>query len=230
MLPEPDQHQRRREFGWWDAHERNCIGCHSFDGYGGAIAETIEDEAMHPPMLVGQGSKVHPSWLFSFLKEPTTIRPWLEVRMPTFELSDSQATDLVKFFAGLDEREFKFETLTQEATAAEMAQGRALFGELKCQSCHVLGDQFPQGKPPSEWAPDLSMATARLQPDWIDEWLKDPQELLPGTKMPNFFYYFDEDDGYVELYPDAGKDIFKVREHVMSLGRPRGGAGHGASP
>ena len=52
-----------------------------------------------PPILTGEGAKVQPSWLFSFLKALVTLRPWLSVRMPTFHFTDPDATDLVHYFA-----------------------------------------------------------------------------------------------------------------------------------
>ena len=36
-------------------------------------------------------------------------------------------------------------------------------------------------------APDLTLARERLKPDWMVQWLKDPQVLQPGTMMPTFF-------------------------------------------
>ena len=42
------------------------------------------------------------------------------------------------------------------------------------------------------------------QRDWIVEWLRDPQKWLPGTRMPNFFFYYDEgEQKYVELMPNG---------------------------
>ena len=28
------------------------------------------------------------------------------------------------------------------------------------------------------------MAKSRLRPDWVIDWLKDPANIMPGTKMP----------------------------------------------
>ena len=45
-----------------------------------------------PPILNGEGAKVQPDWLFSFLQAPTPIRPWLKIRMPTFHLTITKMT------------------------------------------------------------------------------------------------------------------------------------------
>ena len=50
----------------------------------------------------------------------------------------------------------------------------------------MQGDKKPEG-PKDGWAPDLTMARQRLNPNWILKWLKDPQKVQPGTKMPSFY-------------------------------------------
>ena len=57
---------------------------------------------------------------------------------------------------------------------------------FNCFSCHQQGDKKPEG-PTTGWAPDLGLAHARLNPDWILQWLHNPQAIQPGTKMPSFY-------------------------------------------
>jgi len=210
------------EDGWKLVHERNCIGCHSFDGYGGAIASTLPDPALAPPMIRREGAKVNPDWLFRFLKGPTPIRPWLSVRMPTFHFDDPTATDVVKYFVALEDETLRFRS--QQASdegVHDLASGQQLFKDLQCQKCHVVGGQMPGGTP-ADWAPDLALAHDRLQHDWIVEWLKDPQKWLPGTRMPNFFFYYDDtEQKYVELMPDGEHKSQLIRDYVLSLGQRR---------
>jgi cbb3-type cytochrome oxidase cytochrome c subunit len=65
------------------------------------------------------------------------------------------------------------------------------------------------------WAPDLTLARQRLNPSWILKWLKDPQKVQPGTKMPSFF----------PGGPDnilGGKDDLQIealRDYLMTIGR-----------
>ena len=54
----------------------NCIQCHQIEEIGGYVKATLEDEAMAPPYLFPEGSKVQEPWLHGFLKGPTPIRPW----------------------------------------------------------------------------------------------------------------------------------------------------------
>ena len=227
----------------------NCQGCHILDGKGGAIRGPIamnlqargmsEEEAtaaavsFSPPIIDGEGDKVQPDWLFSFLKGPTTIRPWLEVRMPTFQFTDVEADALVHHFAARDQRIFPFQTLpSAPPKGLELTAAVKMFGPdyFNCWNCHQQGARKPPG-PPEGWAPDLTLASRRLNADWIERWLANPQKLMPGTKMPTFY---DPDDPKGSAPPDvlAGdpdRQIRALSEYVFTLGLRRGGAA-GASP
>ncbi|MGH7149944.1 MAG: hypothetical protein ACREIU_04570, partial [Planctomycetota bacterium] len=61
---------------------------------------------LSPPFLVREGYKVQAPWLFSFLKKPVTLRPWLEVRMPTYDFPDAEARALAEYFAADEDRNY----------------------------------------------------------------------------------------------------------------------------
>lgn len=172
------------EKGKWLILQRNCVACHNIDGWGGEIAEIITEQGMAPPALIHEGEKVHSDWLFQFLKSPGRIRPWLNVRMPNFRFSDEEANTLVQYFMAAGE-------VGPFATPSDLdqhvADGESLFKTYQCGTCHVVGDQVPEGRTAADLAPDLTMARTRLRADWIVKWLDDPQALLPGTRMPDFF-------------------------------------------
>ncbi|MBI3988000.1 MAG: c-type cytochrome, partial [candidate division NC10 bacterium] len=176
----------------------NCVGCHIVEVKGGKIRAYYDSPNLAPPPLeVGElheGEKVQAPWLFSFLKRPIPLRPWLQVRMPTFGLSDEEATGLVRYFAILGRQRFPYEFVNGMAPREHLQAGRTLVSKdyLDCFSCHQQGERKPEG-PPEGWAPDLTLAKTRLRPDWIVKWLQDPQKIQPGTKMPTFFA--DKDSG-----------------------------------
>jgi mono/diheme cytochrome c family protein len=208
-------------------HQYNCIGCHEIEGRGGFIRKYYQDTpALAPPVLNGQGEKVQSNWLFSFLKAPFPIRPWLDLRMPTFGLSDQHTNLLVSYFNGLSKVEIPFAYFNEKTVPPEhLAAARTLVSKeyFDCFSCHQQGDKKPEG-PQEGWAPDLTLARERLNPNWIVKWLQDPQKVQPGTKMPSFF----------PGGPDnilGGKDdkqIEALRDYLMALGNntgaPTGGA------
>jgi cytochrome c2 len=183
-------------------------------------------------MIRREGAKVNPDWLFRFLKEPSPIRPWLSVRMPTFHFDDPAATDLVKYFVALEDETLRFRSqMVDRSDHQDLQAGAQVFRDLQCQKCHVVGNQMPGGTP-ADWAPDLALAHDRLQRDWIVEWLRDPQKWLPGTRMPNFFFYYDEgEQKYVELMPNGELKAGLVRDYVLSLGQHRfAGVARGGRP
>jgi len=203
----------------------NCIGCHIIEGKGGAIRAfyKLEDLNMAPPLLeVGEfheGEKVRHDWLSNFLENPVPIRPWLKVRMPTFGLSDKEASAIVAYFSVLAKKRYPYELPRKYPLAPDLVQAGALLASpdyLNCFNCHQQGDKKPEG-PPEGWAPDLAMATSRLNPDWIVKWIKDPQKVQPGTKMPTFFP--DENSGPDDILEgNEERQILALREYLMSLG------------
>ena len=227
-------HNRSEKLDRIDAGRRlvkkyNCSGCHEIEGAGGDYRDVIiaheglsemVAKQVAPPPLKSQGARVYPDWLFKFLKEPSEIRYGLKVRMPTFELSDDEATTLVKYFSELDDEPFPYETLkTPTPTTAELRVGKQIFDELQCISCHPSqGEVIPEGSDKAG-RPDLSLANGRLKPDWLIDWMKDPQSLQPGTAMPQAWPLVGGQympvDGYAGN--DAEKQIQLVRDYLISL-------------
>ncbi len=88
----------------------------------------------------------------------------------------------------IEETKKKYLVEKEKEKPGYLTMARHLFESknVNCASCHVRGDITPEGEP-ADWAPDLSKARERLKPDWIVDWLLDPQLIQPGTKMPKFF-------------------------------------------
>jgi mono/diheme cytochrome c family protein len=205
----------------------NCTGCHVIDGRGGDIRRLYEKKPTEaPPNLLGEGRKVQADWLFDFLKSPTPIRPWLAVRMPTFGLDDGETYTAVHYFEGLDGVGSPFTYINaKDYVGPNVEAGRILASNdyLSCFSCHVRGGKFPEGEKDS-WAPDLAMAAKRLRPAWVVDWLRDPQKLLPGTKMPSFYADPENPDGPPDIL-DGNDDaqIRALRDYVISIGLEQAG-------
>ena len=161
-------------------HRRNCVGCHIIEGDGGDFVKLVADPSLGPPMLTPEGARVQPDWLYAFLRGPIPIRPWLDVRMPTFGLDDPNLNGVIRYFGAVSNTVGPFQThQIVNASNTNDAAGKELFELLKCQQCHVLG-AIPKDQPTANLAPDLRMAPDRLQPDWILQWLKAPAAILPA--------------------------------------------------
>jgi len=112
-----------------------------------------------------------------------------------------------------------FSTTTPEFKASAKL-GKELFVAYQCALCHATREGEPLTK--DIIAPNLILSKDRLRPEWILDWIIDPQKLQPGTKMPNFFS-FNEDDDYNPIYTDADahtqfKMIVALRDYLMILG------------
>lgn len=200
-------------------HRRNCVGCHSIEGDGGDFTKLVSDPSLGPPMLTPEGARVQSDWLYAFLRGPITIRPWLEVRMPTFGLDDQHLNGVISYFGAVSNTIGPFQSHEMRAASAtDPVVGKQLFELLKCQQCHVLG-AIPKDQPTSNLAPDLRMASERLQPDWILAWLKNPATILPGTRMPAFWPDYPK-SYYPHMNGDAEAQIRAIRDHLMTF---RGG-------
>ncbi|MEK7469285.1 MAG: c-type cytochrome [Planctomycetota bacterium] len=184
------------------------------------LVNISEKDNKAPPVIVGEGAKVNPEWLFSFLKAPTEIRPWLSgaddrgvvdpakrgVRMPTFGFTDDEATLIVQHFSYLsgERTPFRYEPPLDPAAREKMlAKGKAVFDENKCASCHVVaGGKLTTDNP----APAFAKVAPRLQKDWFGPWIRDPQAFAPGVGMTSY--------NEVQIKPE---DEDSLREYIWSL-------------
>ncbi len=200
-----------------------CRNCHEVEGRGGVIRDLFneDNQSYAPPILTGEGAKVQPPWLYGFLKAPSPLRPWLKLRMPTFHFSDDDAGTLVKYFASASRQSFPYFTLElQPLQPARAAEASKLFGALQCTKCHVVGKLAPKQDPRSA-APDFLLARQRLRPDWIPLWLRNPNALMEGTRMPSFW---DPDPEVAAPHRSFGGDKRAqqeaLRDLLMHLGDP----------
>jgi len=187
LKPLEAQRERGREIMRW----YNCYGCHIVDGKVGDIRQAKEYQGdlatFAPPNISGEGAKTQPPWLFGFFKNIIKLRPWLSVRMPTFGFEDEQATSLVAMFSAIDHADYPYRYYDVKNEAPKKAIGDAMFTNLKCTSCHVVGDVKLSPEEAQRAAPNLLLAKTRLRAEWIVKWLSNPDWVQPGTRMPSFW-------------------------------------------
>ncbi|MBM4166457.1 MAG: c-type cytochrome [Ignavibacteria bacterium] len=202
----------------------NCIGCHTLEEQGGYVKALFEDEGMAPPPITGEGAKVQEMWLHNFLNKPSPIRPWLKLRMPTFEFSGAEINTITKYFLALSKKELEVRDYASLQPSQELlSAGKNLFDDNQCLSCHTTSSTIPEGKSPGDLAPNLALAHERLKPEWIIDWLKNPEAIQPGTRMPQFFP-FDEKGNPSAIYTeyldgDAHKQMIAIRDYLWNLGK-----------
>ena len=132
-----------------------------------------------PPPLVNEGIKVQTGWLHDFLLDPYQIRPAVVLRMPKFNMSSDEATQLANYFAAVDGAQYPY--LVDHRTdssylARQDAEHPHRFEDaLKivtdnnyCVKCHKVGDFTPAGSA-AALAPNLDRVYQRLRPDFLQK-------------------------------------------------------------
>ncbi len=151
-----------------------CFSCHRINGHGGDMA----------PDLTWEGSSVQRDWLVQFFKNPGTLRPSLIRRMPRFNLTDSEVTELTDYIMTVYQSP-KVDRDSMPLSGYSQGQielGKQLFyGKYSCQGCHIVDTKTDKGY----IGPTLTHVGSRLTAAWIYQWMKNPQSLRPGTVEPN---------------------------------------------
>ncbi len=111
------------------------------------------------------------------------VRPYLQVRMPTFSFSPNELQILVRFFMAMSgQQEPYIRRPLEPLSDQEKLVARQMFTSgTPCLNCHITGDPVRDRQ---AIAPDFLLAGDRLKPDWTFRWLLDPSQISPGTAMP----------------------------------------------
>ncbi|MGC8640500.1 MAG: c-type cytochrome [Isosphaeraceae bacterium] len=155
-----------------------------------------------PPPLVREGNKVQTPWFALFLRDPYTLRPAAQLRMPRFHYGKAEGThsreteDLADYFAARDGAEFPYQTIPQQETEyiAErehvhpnyLGAGWSMMTNKKspCIQCHAIGQSKPTGGEQVVNGPDLRQVATRFRPGFLETWIANPKRLVPYTAMP----------------------------------------------
>lgn len=195
-----------------------CLVCHSRDGAPASGPPAPDAGPIHaPPDLTWAGEKFRGDWLADYLAgHPADLpRPHPEVRAP----ASPDETDL--FAAGLHRQHgLAASPPDPEPVDAELAAvGSDLIrgDRLGCHACHALGDEPALGGEGAEEAINFDLVRRRLRRPFFDWFLRDPQRILPGTKMPQFV----DEDGYTALYDvfdgEAARQFEAIWQYLGTL-------------
>lgn len=171
----------------------NCLACHERDGKGGVgryrrpYFETVShvdigDEGRLPPPLTAVGQKLQSVWLGRVLKGTGDVRPHMRIRMPLFP--DDQVNSLPTWLVNADQESKKRASEKDVfGNVSRLAEDGRLLLDTGCVQCHPLrGDALP-----GVVGTDLEGIAQRVQPQWFHDFLLNPGQLKPRTRMPTFF-------------------------------------------
>ena len=126
--------------------------------------------------------------------------------MPSFNLSDDNWNSIIAAFRDMEDHDLIYESIhSPDKKSTKYQQGFELVSDYgyydldkdewvdlfnegsRCYVCHFNND-VPPGKDfsisdPTVWAPNLALSKDRLRPEWVKEWLRNPQHYMDYTKM-----------------------------------------------
>lgn len=150
--------------------EFNCLGCHELEDNVPTVQQYFRrsvgghlrlDDVNAPPSLRGEGAKLQHQWFHQFLSQVEPLRPWLQVRMPSFSLSSEQRTTLVQYFAAL----------SNDDSRMLEARLRPIHAALERDRADAAGAKPGQATSPTPWfAQDSLKQAADALRRWAVEW------------------------------------------------------------
>ncbi len=179
--------------------ELRCTGCHQRGAAPGLaattrkVAELIPELAgelplLTPPGLDAVGDKLTATALRVALLAGDRRRPWLRVRMPRFQLSDEERSQIIKYFQASDQLPPRAD---DPPPSEPHTPDRAIAGSrlvtsdgFGCTSCHQIGKSIPFAVAPGAHGSDLSLIGGRVHRAWFQRWLRNPARMAPRMEMP----------------------------------------------
>lgn len=143
-----------------------CVSCHDIPGF--------EGMTFSGPALDSLGNKIRPAWLGGWLHEPKSYLP--NSKMGDFRLSPDEIASLQSFLLSL-RAQLPLDSTGIQWNRANPDAGKALFGELRCVTCHAI-----EGRG-GTMGPELTRIGDKVKRDWLFSFLKDPHRAQPATAM-----------------------------------------------
>ncbi len=146
--------------------DSGCVSCHDIPGFEGLT--------FRGPALDSVGYKVRSGWLGAWLANPKDYL--LHSKMGNFRLSPQEIDGLRPFL--LSQRaQPPLDSTGVDWAKADTDAGRALFGELRCVSCHMVNGRG------GDMGPELTRIGDKVGRAWLFSFLKDPYREQPETAM-----------------------------------------------
>lgn len=164
------------------AFERyNCNDCHTMLGFGG----------YYSPDLTRVYTRLGEEGIRSRIERPAIVLASSYRKMPRQDVAPREVDAMIAFFRWTSDiengdwpphdSEATWKAATRRLLAgAPMSPGAALVGEHDCLACHALGDAG------ARIGPRLEYIGARRGPQYVADYLADPQRFTPGTSMPAY--------------------------------------------
>jgi cytochrome c2 len=180
-----------------------CFACHSVKG-----REAFRSPA---PPLASEPVKTGAAWLRRWLAKPRDVDP--NSTMPNFQLSAREIEELSNYIFGQEVPDSlaKLVEAAGEEPAGDAANGKKLFAESRCISCHTV-----EGKGQGS-APELSKVASAATRGWLLAYIRDPHAFNPNTPMPQYDFTPAESRDVVAYFEDEFRDFDAPKDILEPL-------------
>ena len=159
------------------------------------------------------------SRLAQYYREGESVQVWPDLHYwpsvaPGYEVQEHRSRARREALQQADPEYFaRAHALIQEPAGADPTDVKG----VNCVQCHWLLGEPPtlNRDSPLAWAPDLAYVRERLREDWVQEWLINPPQVYPNTKMPANFV---SDTSYQEAFPGtAAAQVHAVLDWLYNM-------------
>ena len=160
-----------------------CTHCHTIKQPDGTYIIPDDD----PPSLKHIADKTTREWLYAWIKDPQSYAS--TETMPNYHFSDDDARDISAFvIAQSTLLEPPIQPVKADAkAAADPAAGTTLYGQSFCASCHAMQNAAGM-MVGGNIGPELTGIGTKAKPEWLQDWVANPNHYDPGTMMPHYSF------------------------------------------
>lgn len=186
-------------------NELGCGACHEGVAWDGSVSDKA-------PALGVDATPLAPAYVFQYLANPQRVRPNIgATRMPSYDLGEDERVALSLFVSnettpqGVDEA---FRAALARHPESDRARGAFLFSAYNCSGCHTHPDAVLTTR---QAGPSLEFEGARVSPEWLEAYLRDPVPIRPSGTPP----------GSRNQMPDfrlTEEELVAVTAYVTTLG------------
>ncbi|MFI5116148.1 MAG: c-type cytochrome [Terriglobales bacterium] len=158
-----------------------CTHCHTIKQADGTYIIPDDD----PPSLKHIADKTTREWVYAWIKDPQAYAG--TATMPNYHLSDDDARDVSAFIlAQSTPLEPPLQSVKADTkTPADPAAGTSLYGQSFCASCHAMQNAAGM-MVGGNVGPELTGIGTKAKPEWLQDWVANPNHYDPGTMMPHY--------------------------------------------
>jgi mono/diheme cytochrome c family protein len=236
QLAKMNAEERQVELGRRAINRYGCFSCHDIKGFEKAqsIGTDLSEEGSklvtrldfafitdipHTSKLGWFRTKLHDPRIFD---KGRVLQPLDKLRMPNFDFSDVEIGRLVTALMS-----FQREIQPPAALPARSArtdflyEGRTLVHRRNCVGCHIIegdgGDFLKLVADPSLGPPMLTPEGARVQHDWLYDFIRGPITIRPwlAVRMPTFGLDDQNINGVISYFGGISNKLMPFESHEV---------------